>query len=88
MVGALNSLTADADTLERILEDTVFSSRAHLEVQRQQAERKLTQTRQANLNLAEELTAAAVALRLRISEAEAELARISRRRRGCLGLGG
>ncbi|KUL65064.1 hypothetical protein ADL28_08260 [Streptomyces violaceusniger] len=87
MVGSLNALTADADTLERILEDTVFSSRAHLEVQRQQAERKLTQTRQANLNLAEELTAAA-ALRLRISEAEAELARISRRRRGCLGLGG
>ncbi|MFD8459421.1 hypothetical protein [Streptomyces antimycoticus] len=87
MVGSLNALTADADTLERILEDTVFSSRAHLEVQRQQAERKLTQTRQANLNLAEELTAA-VALGLRISEAEAELARISRRRRGCLGLGG
>lgn len=74
----LNALTADADTLERILQDTVFSSRAHLELQRQQAEQELAQTRQANLDLTEELTdTTTVALRSQISEAEAELARIS-----------
>lgn len=74
----LNALTADADTLERILENTVFAARAQLEVQRQETERELTQTRQADLLLTRELTdSATISLRAQIGEAEAELARIS-----------
>lgn len=74
----LKALTSDADTLERILENTTFASRAHLEVQRQQAEQELAQARRTDLNLTQELTeTATVSLRTQISEAEAELARIS-----------
>ncbi|MFB8073557.1 hypothetical protein [Streptomyces californicus] len=74
----LNALTADAATLERILETTAFASRAQLEVQRQATEQELAQSRQADLSLTAELTdSATVSLRRQIGEAEAELARIS-----------
>lgn len=74
----LNALTADASTLERILETTAFASRAQLEVQRQETESELARARQADLSLTDELTdPATVSLRARIGEAEAELARIS-----------
>ncbi|MYS09758.1 hypothetical protein GTW71_25745 [Streptomyces sp. SID6041] len=74
----LNALTADADTLERILENTVFATRARLEVQRQETEQELAQARQADLVMTRELTASAtIVLREKIGEVEAELARIS-----------
>ncbi|MDX2815743.1 hypothetical protein PV410_24795 [Streptomyces sp. PA03-5A] len=74
----LNALTADATTLERILETTAFASRAHLEVQRQETEQQLVQARQADQVLSRRLThPATVALREQIGETEAELARIS-----------
>ncbi|MFE2472647.1 hypothetical protein [Streptomyces mirabilis] len=74
----LNALTADATTLERILETTAFASRAQLEVQRQETEQQLLQARQADQVLARQLThPATVSLREQIGEAEAELARIS-----------
>ncbi|MFF7764768.1 hypothetical protein [Streptomyces griseorubiginosus] len=74
----LNALTADATTLERILETTAFASRAELEVQRQETEQQLLQARQADQALTRQLTQpATVSLREQIAEAEAELARIS-----------
>lgn len=74
----LNALTADATTLERILETTAFVSRAQLEVQRQETEQHLLQARQADQVLARQLThPTTVSLREQIGEAEAELARIS-----------
>ena len=74
----LNVLTADATTLERILETTAFVSRAQLEVQRQETEQHLLQARQADQVLARQLThPTTVSLREQIGQAEAELARIS-----------
>jgi hypothetical protein len=74
----LNALTADATTLERILETTAFASRAELEVQRQETEQQLLRARQADQTLTRQLTQpATVSLREQIAEAEAELARIS-----------
>ncbi|MFD8726082.1 hypothetical protein ACFV2H_51320 [Streptomyces sp. NPDC059629] len=74
----LNALTADASTLERILETTAFASRAQLEVQRQETEQQLLRSRQADQVLARELAQpATVSLREQIAGAEAELARIS-----------
>ncbi|MFF7258557.1 hypothetical protein [Streptomyces microflavus] len=46
----LAALTADANTLERILLSTAFASRAQLEVERQETERELTHARQADVN--------------------------------------
>ncbi|MEV6107112.1 hypothetical protein AB0M28_20700 [Streptomyces sp. NPDC051940] len=74
----LNALTADATTLERILETTAFASRAQLEVQRQETEQQLLQAREADQALARQLThPATVSLREQIGDVEAELARIS-----------
>lgn len=74
----LNALTADADTLERILENTVFATRARLEVQRQETEQELLRARQDDRTMTQELTeSATILLRDQIGESEAELARIS-----------
>ncbi|QNP68846.1 hypothetical protein IAG44_04845 [Streptomyces roseirectus] len=74
----LNALTADATTLERILDTTAFASRARLEAQRQETEEALAQVRRSDLNLTRELTdSATVSLRARIGDAEAQLAHIS-----------
>jgi hypothetical protein len=74
----LAALTADANTLERILLSTAFASRAQLEVERQETERELTHSRQADIQLTGELTeSATITLRERIAEAEAEIARIA-----------
>ncbi|MFE9299349.1 coiled-coil domain-containing protein [Streptomyces niveus] len=76
----LAALTADANTLERILLSTAFASRAQLEVERQETERELTQARQADFRLAGNINRTGpttVTLRERIAETEAEIARIA-----------
>ncbi|MFJ9968886.1 hypothetical protein [Streptomyces avermitilis] len=74
----LAALTADANTLERILQTTAFASRAQLEVERQETEGELIRARQADIHLTGELAeSATVTLRERIAEAEAEIARIA-----------
>ncbi|MFC8727589.1 coiled-coil domain-containing protein [Streptomyces bacillaris] len=74
----LAALTADANTLERILQTTAFASRAQLEVERRETEAALAQARQADIHLTGELTdPATVVLREQIAEAEAEIARVA-----------
>ncbi|GGV54955.1 hypothetical protein [Streptomyces spectabilis] len=74
----LAALTADADTLERILQTTAFASRAQLEVERQETEGELIRARQADIHLTGELAeSATVTLRERIAEVEAEIARVA-----------
>ncbi|MEU7560228.1 hypothetical protein [Streptomyces eurythermus] len=76
----LAALTADANTLERILLTTAFASRAQLEVERQETERKLTHARQADIHLTGDINLTrpiTVTLRERIAETEAEIARIA-----------
>ncbi|MYT68314.1 MULTISPECIES: hypothetical protein [unclassified Streptomyces] len=74
----LRSLTADAATLERILETSNYSSRAQLEVQRDQTEAELASARRQDVHLAERTTApTTVVLREQISEVEADLGQMS-----------
>ncbi|AJE38693.1 hypothetical protein [Streptomyces nodosus] len=76
----LTALTADANTLERILQTTAFASRAELEVERQETERELTHARQADIHLTGNINLTGpntVTLRERIAETEAEIARIA-----------
>ncbi|WP_431037757.1 hypothetical protein ACQYWQ_25395 [Streptomyces sp. P6-2-1] len=73
----LNALTADAATLERILETTAFASRALLEVQLQQTELELNEARQSDLALTADLAdPSTVSLRQEIAESEVQLARM------------
>ncbi|MDT0615969.1 hypothetical protein [Streptomyces lancefieldiae] len=73
----LAALTADASTLERILQSTAFASRAQLEVERLATEQELTQARQADVRLAGSIPnePTTTKLRRRIAETEAEIAR-------------
>ncbi|MFJ4866469.1 hypothetical protein [Streptomyces sp. NPDC088748] len=76
----LAALTADANTLERILQTTAFASRAQLEVERQKTERELTHARQTDVDLVDRIKLpglTTVTLRERIAGTEAELARIA-----------
>ncbi|MFD8362721.1 hypothetical protein [Streptomyces hygroscopicus] len=73
----LNALTADADTLERILASSAFSSRAQLEAERSQTEQQLAHTYAAGQDLSGELNTLTTAhLRAQVSDADAELAKI------------
>ncbi|MGW6569263.1 hypothetical protein [Streptomyces sp. NPDC054975] len=76
----LAALTADANTLERILQTTAFASRAQLEVERQKTERELNHARQTDVDLADRIKLpgpTTVTLREGIAQTEAELARIA-----------
>ncbi|MDF6045909.1 hypothetical protein LRD69_28005 [Streptomyces sp. JH14] len=74
----LRSLTADAATLERILESSNYSSRAHLEVQRDQTQAQLASARLEDIQLTERTAdPTTVGLRRQISEVEADLGQLS-----------
>ncbi|WP_329485019.1 hypothetical protein OG618_00205 [Kitasatospora sp. NBC_01246] len=70
----LKALTADAKTLERVLETTSFSSAAQLQVQQTQAIEQLARSREAEQDLNRTLQEpATVGLRAQIAAAEADL---------------
>ena len=74
----LNALTADAGTLERILADTAFASRAQLEVEYAATGDKLQRVRAIDRQLVHRPTdPATIKLRRKVAETEAELAVIA-----------
>ncbi|WP_329176302.1 AAA family ATPase [Streptomyces sp. NBC_01477] len=73
----LSAFTADASTLERILAETPFASRAQLEVQHSDTDRQLQQARRSRQSIPDRLAdPVTVALRQQVVQAEAELAEV------------
>lgn len=74
----LNALTADTTTLERLLDNTAFASRAALEVAHQEASQQLRDVRAATRSASRGAISIAVTMREQIADTEVNLAAIDR----------